>query len=472
MRGTIHRALAAVSEDDGFRLFEGQELQAKIRDSVEATGRMNQRRCPLASPRVVAFVLSLALHRSLSIAVLLRRFLDPHVRGGDAREGREVTPEAMIKARARVGVEPLRHLFRTLAPEIQPHETFHGYRLLGIDGVVESMPDTPANDQEFGRTRSHRGRAAWPQMRIVPLMELTTRQVVDAVFMPCSAGERSAVPKLLKNLGPGDLSLVDRGFSAVWLFARFLERGTHFVGRIGTTWKPKYLERLPDGSWIVEVKGRTQRPGEEPTKGPARGPEITLRLRLVEYSVGKRQRIRLLTDLMDPEEVSALELARLYHRRWECELGYDEQKTHLASTAKGTAATIFRSKSPAAVYQEAYALLTAYNLIRRSMAEAAKLAKIHPLTLSFVEVLDRIRVWIPRFQEATPHDVSDLCEQFLRDIARCRIKRPRRKRAYPRVVKRKMSNFGLKRHHHRGRLIDLEAQVQVRRQRPAMREAA
>jgi hypothetical protein len=303
-------------------------------------------------------------------------------------------------------------------------------------------------------------------------MELTTRQVVDAVFQPVSAGERSAVPRLLGNLGSQDLTLLDRGFPAVWLFDRFLKRGTHFVARIGSTWKPKHLERLPDGSWIVEVKGKTQRPGEEERKGPARGPEITRRLRLVEYSVGKRQRIRLLTDLMDHEEVPALELAQLYHRRWECELGYDEQKTHLASTAKGTAATILRSKTPAGVYQEAYALLITYNLIRRSMVEAADLADVDPLTMSFVEVLDRIRVWLPRLHGASPRQAASLRDEFLRDIARCRIKRPRRQRVYPRVVKRKMSNFKLKRRHHRGKIVDLVAQVQLRARRPPMPKAA
>jgi len=472
MRGTIHRVLAEISEDDSFRLFERQDLPEKIRTSIEATGRMHRRRCPLTAPRVLAFVLAMAMNRNLSLAVLLRRFLDPYVQSVDVPDFREITPEAMIKARARLGLEPLRHLFRTLGAEVTPHETFHGYRLLGIDGVVESMPDTPENHQEFGRTGSHRGRSAWPQMRIVPLMELTTRQVVDAVFQPCSAGERSAVPRLLESSGPQDLTLLDRGFSAVWLFQLFLERGTHFVARIGSTWKPKYLERLPDGSWIVEVKGKTQRPGDEERKGPARGPEATLRLRLVEYSVGRRQKVRLLTDLLDYQEVPALELAKLYHLRWECELGYDEQKTHLASTAKGAAATILRSKTPTGVYQEAYGLLITYNLIRRSMAEAAELAGVNPLTLSFVEVLDRIRVWLPRFHGTSPREADSLRDAFLQDLARCRNKRPRRKRVYPRVVKRKMSNFGLKRRQHRGQLIDLAAQVRLRVRRPPERRAA
>jgi hypothetical protein len=464
--------LTEISEDDSFRLFQEHDLPEKIRTSIEVTGRVNRRRCPLSAPRVAAFVLAMTMNRSLSLPVLLRRFLDPYAERIDMADFREITPEAMIKARARLGLEPLRHLFQTLGAEVEPHETFHGYCLHGIDGVVESMPDTPENDREFGRTKSPRGRSAWPQMRVVPLMELTTRQVVDAVFQPCSAGERSAVPRLLENLGPHDLTLLDRGFSAAWLFQRFLERGTHFVARIGSTWKPRYLERLPDGSWIVEVEGNTHKPGDEERKGAARGPKVTLRLRLVEYSVGRRQRIRLVTDLLDHQEVPALQLAQLYHRRWECELGYDEQKTHLASTAKGTAATILRSKTPTGVYQEAYALLITYNLIRRTIVDAAKLTSADPLQLSFVEVLDRIRVWLPKFQGAFARKVDTLRAAFLRDIARCRIQRPRRKRVYPRVVKRKMSNFGLKRRHHRGQLVDLSAQLCLRVRRLPERKAA
>lgn len=472
MRGTIHRALMTASEHFRLEVFQEHNLDAQIRTSLEVTGRMHRRNCPLKAPLVVAFVLGLALHRGFSVVVLQRRFLD--FLDPDLGEGKidELTSEAWIKARGRLGVEPLRHLFGQVAVGIKPHETFHGKRLLGIDGVVETMPDTPANALAFGRTGSHRGRSAWPQLRAVPLVELTTRQVVDVVFTPCSQGERSAVRLLLSKLGDMDVTLLDRGFSAAWVFHLFQQQETHFVARIGKTWKPHVLERLPDGSQIVEVTGRTQRPGDETRKGPPRGPKITLRLRLVEYSVGKRERIRLLTDLMDPVEFPAIEMARLYHRRWECELAYDEQKTHLAGTPKGAAATTYRSKTPDGVIQEAYALMIVYNLVRRSMAEAASEAGISPLVLSFLEVLDRIRVWLPRLQEAKPARLPALRARFLQDLARCRNRRPRRQRVYPRVVKRKMSNFGLKRRHHRGQIIDLKAQVRVRTRNQPERKAA
>jgi hypothetical protein len=345
-------------------------------------------------------------------------------------------------------------------------------RILGIDGVVETMPDTPANDAAFGRTASHRGRSAWPQLRAVPLMELTTRQTVDVTLTPCSQGERQSVPQLLSKLGPKDVTIVDRGFSAAWLFHLLQQQGTYFVARIGSTWKPRVLKRLPDGSQIVEVTGRMHRPGEATRKGPPRGPKIALRLRLVEYSVGKRKRIRLLTNLMDHVEIPAIELARLYHRRWECELAYDEQKTHLAGTLKGAAATTFRSKTPQGVLQEAYALMIVYNLTRRAMVRAASEAGVPPLSLSFIEVLDRIRVWLPRLQVAESSRLPALRDRFLRDLARCRNRRPRRHRVYPRVVKRKMSNFGLKRRKHHGQIIDLKAQVRVcTRTAPATRAA-
>ena len=54
-----------------------------------------------------------------------------------------------------------------------------------------------------------------------------------------------------------------------------------------------------------------------------------------------------MTNLLDPEAAPALELAALYHERWEIESVFDEFKTHLRSTS-----TVLRSKTPPLVEQE------------------------------------------------------------------------------------------------------------------------
>lgn len=55
----------------------------------------------------------------------------------------------------------------------------------------------------------------------------------------------------------------------------------------------------------------------------------------------------------------------------ESELSNDELKTHLAAVSHGTLHTIFRSKTPDGVRQEAHGLFVAYNLIRALMVNRA-----------------------------------------------------------------------------------------------------
>ena len=51
----------------------------------------------------------------------------------------------------------------------------HGLRVKAIDGSTMKTPDTTTNSRRFGRPGSSRGRAAYPQLRIVTLADVGTR---------------------------------------------------------------------------------------------------------------------------------------------------------------------------------------------------------------------------------------------------------------------------------------------------------
>jgi hypothetical protein len=91
-------------------------------------------------------------------------------------------------------------------------------------------------------------------------------------------------------------------------------------------------------------------------------------MRMIEYLVNGRG-----CHLHGPARsgaVPAQELAREYHRRWECELTYDELKTHLATVTHGTLHTVFRSDRRRR--QEMYATFITYNILRRLIVEAGE----------------------------------------------------------------------------------------------------
>lgn len=186
---------------------------------------------------------------------------------------------------------------------------------------------------------------------------------------------------------------------------------------------------------------------------------LTMRVRVIDYRLKGYGRVRLVTSLMDRELYPASELAVLYHTRWEAELAFDEIKTHQNANAHGRLQTVFRSKTPRNVLQEAYALLAVYTLVRQTMARSASQDGLDPLHLSFLDGLRAIRHMLPRMQSATAERLPGLHRQLLADIAEATIDRPRRGRAYPRVPRVKIGHFQLKRPHHRQLVRDFAEMV-------------
>src|SRR5256714_3546734 len=82
--------------------------------------------------------------------------------------------------------------------------------------------------------------------------------------------------------------------------------------------------------------------------------------------------------------------------------------------------------------------------VRALMAEAAAQEGLAPTRLSFVHAVALLRVAIDDFHLVTPAQHPLLYQRLLRAIARCCLPE-RARRTNPRVIKRKMSNFALKR---------------------------
>ncbi len=447
---SLRQLLAYAADNLGHQIFETDRYRKLVRRALDASQKWHQRECALKAPLVVTFVLAMMLYRSTSLASLLKKVLGSYRAEFPSLSLKAITPEAVCHARARLGVDPVRLLFEMLGSEVKPAPSFRGLRVWAMDGSAFNTADTPSNSKRFGRPKASRGTTAFPQLRIVPLVDVTSRQLRAVVVQRCNGSERDAAATLLKSLRRGDLVLWDRGFSAAWLFAVARKRRVHVLGRIASSWKPIVVKRLGPGDSIVIVQG------DVPKKYRTGSARVAVRMRMIEYQIDGGETIRLLTDLMSPNTYPALELAKLYHARWECELAYDEIKNHLATVATGGLELVFRSKTPDGVLQEVYGLLTLYNLIRGLMAEAARVHRVAALDISFIETVQVIRDTTARLQFATDQICEQILQQLLTDIAECRNTRPRRLRRCPRVKKIKMTKFPLKRRHHHEEYLNAE----------------
>jgi hypothetical protein len=398
------------------------------------TARLSVRRRSLPADCVIWLVIAMALFAADSIPKVWRR-LHP------TRDEPEPTDSAFSQARRRLGVAPLRQLFLETARPMATHQTigasYHGFRLMGLDGTVLDLPDTPENARTFGRPTTGRAEGAFPQVRLLALCELGTHAICGLTIKPIRHGEQSMVGPLLEQLGPGMLLIWDRGFFSFKFIRSVCERGAHFLARVKSNTVLRPIQRLADGSYLAKVY-----PSESDRRRDMRG----LNVRVIEYThddprrPGAGERHRLITDLTNPEDLPASEAPLVYHERWEEELAFDEIKTHLSGRE-----VPIRSKTPAGVVQEIYGLMLAHYVMRRVIHDAAVVASQDPDRLSFIDSLRVLQCQLP---ESPTMGTETWYQKLLREVRR-QVIRPRRERWYPRVIKRKMSNWMKKRPCHR-----------------------
>ena len=183
------------------------------------------------------------------------------------------------------------------------------------------------------------------------------------------------------------LLLWDRGFFSYNLVRTALATGAHLLTRVQTRLILRPLHRLDDGSYLAKLY-----PSAQARKRERDG----ITVRVIEYThddpnrPGYQERHRLLTDLLNPQDLPATEAPVVYHERWEEELALDEMKTHLSGREVPV-----RSKTPAGVVQEVYGLVLAHYVIRRVIHDAAVTASVDPDRLSFSNSLRIVPCHLP-----------------------------------------------------------------------------
>lgn len=304
-----------------------------------------------------------------------------------------------------------------------------------IDGTVLDAPDTPENDKEFGRPASSRGEgSAFTQIRVAGLAECGTRAVVGVAMGACTTGETTLARGLLGSIRPDMLVMADRGFFSFGLWNEVRETGAQLLWRTKSNHVLPVDERLADGSYISHIQAVDDRKLEN-----------SVRVRVVEYVVedpGRPQaedtKYRLITTLLDPAEAPAAELAGLYPQRWEFETTLDELKTHQRGPR-----VVLRSKSPDGIRQEVYGHLCTHYAIRALMQTTATNQDVDPDRLSFTRAQNAARRSVRAGLGAAAHALAVALPAAIAEI--CRELLPHRLRSNPRVVKRKMSKFPVKR---------------------------
>lgn len=125
---------------------------------------------------------------------------------------------------------------------------------MAIDGTCLDVADTVDNTVFFGRPGVNKGeQAAFPQARVVALVECGTHAIFDAVTGPCSTGEVTLAGELVDRLLPGMLCLADRGFYGFSLWDKAQSTGADLLWRMRASQRLDPIEVLAAGSYLSRV---------------------------------------------------------------------------------------------------------------------------------------------------------------------------------------------------------------------------
>lgn len=367
------------------------------------------------------------------------------------------TAAAFVYRRRQLGVRVFRHLLALFCvpfadPVHQPQAFVGRYRLMAIDGRLQSVQDTTANRAFFGKNES----TPFPQARLLMLIEVGTHLCCDLVYGVVNSQETDLVWGLLRSLTPDMLLLWDRAFMGPALLEAVRARRTHILGRLpAIAYTKRRWKTLSDGSYLIRLL-----PSDYP------GLKKPLVLRVIEYEfVGPRalaiaqvtpsrcahgfpatnaaflQRHRLVTTLLNPRTAPALDCCERYHERWESENVYDEQKNHLWEPNRP-----LRSKFPTGVVQELYAQALGHYVIQIMMTRAAAAVQIDHDRISFTRARQLIQQQVTMAASVSEAVRSTLPRQLMAElVVPHNLLPPRRMRFNSRVIKRTQSRYRPKR---------------------------
>lgn len=340
--------------------------------------------------------------------------------------------------------ETARQTGRALDANVDPRWLWRGRRVYVYDGSSVSMPDTPANQQEYPQVYNQKPGLGFPLARIAAIFSLACGAVLDLGICRY-AGKGQSDLGMLRTLWnvfrPGDVILADRlmcawtemvmlkhrGIDCVCRFTSHrtvnFRRGQHLgrddhIVRWPKPQKPRSIDKqtydaLPEFLTVRECRVRVKQPG--------------FRIKT----------LVLATTLLDATAFTKDDLVQLYRARWNGELDLRSLKQTLQMD-------VLRCKTPELVRKELWTHILAYNLIRTIIAQAAAKHDIEPRSISFKGAVQTLEAFQPVIALQGEHTSAasrlELYHLILDAIATHRVA-DRPDRFEPRAKKRRRDHF-------------------------------
>ncbi len=282
----------------------------------------------------------------------------------------------------------------------------------GVDGSDSPCSRSIANQVAMGDKGKPDG---IPQVAMTTLLHLRTRLPWSFRIGPGTESERAQLRDMLGELPPGSLLVADAGFVGYELCRHLLERGQHFLWRVGGN-----MHLLTTLGYDSEIEGTTVYlwPKDQLQQPP-------LKLRLIIIQDEGKQPVYLVTSVLDDQELTDAEAADTYSLRWGIEVHYRTTKQTLEFPA-------LRSQTPATCYLELTWIMLGVWLLKLLNVRALVQAGVDPRRSSPAQTRNAVRRCL-KGEPPCHRSRRSLCTM----LARCQQdnyvrKRSKASRNYPR----------------------------------------
>ena len=339
------------------------------------------------------------------------------------------------KARQRLPEDMIRKLAFATGKSLNDHKSntwnWRGRDVKLADGTTLTMPDTPENQAEYPQPKSQKEGCGFPMARCVAVISLSVGAVLGAAIGPYAGketGEHALFRQLLDLYSEGDIFLADRYYCSYYLIAELQKKGVDVIFQIHASRQIDFRKgtSLGENDHIVVWKRPNKKPWMTKEEHQAFPETITVRETNIDGKV-------IVSTFLDPIDMTKADIKDLYSDRWSIEVD-------LCSIKDTMQMSMLRCKTPSMVRKEFYTHLLAYNLIRIVMAQAAKVKKTFPRSISFKGTLQIIESFKPTILAATRKDLKDVYRCMLKAIA-CDPVGHRPGRSEPRAVKQKHKKY-------------------------------
>jgi putative transposase len=303
-------------------------------------------------------------------------------------------------------------------------------RVYVLDGSSLQLENEPELAKAFPPASNQHGKSHWPVLRIVVLHDLATGLAERPQWGPLNGAkavsEQALAERALQSVPEGSMIMGDRNFGIFSTAYSAQQRGLDVILRL-TAVRAKALLGRPISRigdyWVAWQPSRWDgKKGQRPWPAEAR-----VQGRLIAQRVGRgkhQQWLYLFAISARPAE----ELVSLYADRWRIE-------TDLRSLKQTVRLQRIAAHTTDMMEKELLVAVMAYNLVRATMFQAARRAKIDPRQLSFTYACNIVLDGYPKVLAAsTAQKQEQELERMLDLVARCRLPKRTKRRSYPREV--------------------------------------